>query len=73
MQRELPSIDFTTQAEVRLQAESRRTEEVAGLLRELFSGLRARIRQFERPIFQAVQPSPQPVTGGKPFAHFDRA
>ena len=31
MQREFPSIDFATQAEVRLEAEHRRTEEVAGL------------------------------------------
>jgi hypothetical protein len=73
MQRDLPSIDFKTQAEVRLQAESRRTEEVAGLLRDLFSGWRARIRQFERPIFHAVPPSRQSVTGGNQLAHFDRA
>jgi hypothetical protein len=65
MQRELPIIDFSTQAEVRLDAEHRRTEEVSGLLRSWFGEWLARFRQFERPVLQGVAHSHQRLTGGK--------
>jgi hypothetical protein len=65
MQRELPLIDFSTQAEVRLNAEHRRTEEVSSLLRDLFSEWLAKFRQFGRPVLQTVQHSHQRVAGGK--------
>jgi hypothetical protein len=67
MQREMPHIDFSTQAEVRLEAECRRTEEVSGLLRDLFGWWSAKLRRFERPVLQAVHRSGQPVTGGNRF------
>lgn len=51
MQRELPTIDFTSEAEVRSKAESRRTEEVAGLLKAFFAWWRPRLRQSGRPVF----------------------
>ncbi len=73
MQHELPSIDFSTQAEVRLEAESRRTEEVSSLLRDLFGQWLARFRQFERPVLQTVQRSPQPAAGGNQLPRFNRA
>jgi hypothetical protein len=57
MQRELPLIDFSTQAEVRLEAEHRRTEEVSGLLRIWFGEWLAKFRQFERPVLHAVRKS----------------
>ncbi len=65
MQRELPTIDFATQAEVRLEAEHRRTEEVAGLLRSLFGEWLVRFRALEHPVLQAVRHSHRTVTGGK--------
>jgi hypothetical protein len=65
MQRELPTIDFSTQAEVRLNAEHRRTEEVSGLLRSWFGEWLAKFRQFERPIWHAAQHSRQRMAGGK--------
>jgi len=65
MQRELPVIDFSTQAEVRLEAEHRRTEEVSGLLRGWFGEWLAKLRQFARPVLQAVQHSRQRVASGK--------
>jgi hypothetical protein len=68
MQRELSPIDFSTQAEVRLNAEHRRTEEVAGLLKSWFSEWLAKFRQFERPVLRSVQPSRQPVAGGNRLA-----
>jgi hypothetical protein len=67
MQRELPTIDFTSEAEVRSKAESRRTEEVANLLKDFFAGwtpglrktsrLRqtSRFRRSGRPILEAVR------------------
>ena len=73
MQHELPTIDFSTQAEVRLEAEARRTEEVSSFLRDLFGQWRAKLRQFERPVLQAVPHSHQPVTGGNQLPRFDRA
>ena len=73
MQRELPPIDFSSQAEVRLEAESRRTEEISGLLRDLIGQWLARFRQFERPVLQTVQRSRQPVTGGNQLPRSDRA
>ena len=57
MQRELPTIDFSTQAEVRQEAERRRTEEVSGLLKSWFGDWLAKFRQFERPVLQAVRKS----------------
>lgn len=72
MQRELPTIDFKSEAEVRSKAESRRTEEVAGLLKALFAWWTPRPRQWTpglhrsgRPILEAVQISQRPVTAGK--------
>jgi hypothetical protein len=77
MQREFRTIDFTTQAEVRAQAESRRTEEVAALLKALFAWWTPRLRQWtlrqwtpgprrsRRPIFGGVGFSHRPVTAGK--------
>jgi hypothetical protein len=65
MQRELPTIDFASEAEVRSKAESRRTEEVSGLLRLFFEWGTARLRQSGRPIFEAVQPSHRPAGAGK--------
>ncbi|HZR74197.1 hypothetical protein [Bradyrhizobium sp.] len=44
MQRELPLIHFTTQAEVRSQAEYRRTEELAELLKVFFVRWTAKLR-----------------------------
>jgi hypothetical protein len=64
MQRELPTIDFSTQAEVRLEAERRRTEEVPGLLRSWFGDWLAKFRQFERPVLQAVPHSHRTAKAG---------
>jgi hypothetical protein len=64
MQRELPTIDFSTQAEVRLEAERRRTEEVSGLLRSWFGDWLAKFRQFERPVLPTVQHSHRTVKAG---------
>ena len=66
MQREFPSIDFATQAEVRLEAEHRRTEEVAGLVKSLFGEWLAKIRQFERPVLRPVPH--RPAAGGNQLA-----
>jgi hypothetical protein len=66
MQREFPSIDFATQAEVRLAAEHRRTEEVAGLLKSLFGEWLAKFRQFERPVLRPVPH--RPTAGGNRLA-----
>jgi hypothetical protein len=72
MQRELPTIDFKSEAEVRAKAESRRTEEVAGLLKAFFAWWTPRPRQWTpglhqsgRPILETVQISHRPVTAGK--------
>lgn len=72
MQRELPTINFTGEAEVRSKAESRRTEEVAGLLKAVFAWLTPRPRQWMsglhpsgRPILETVQISHRPVPAGK--------
>ncbi len=73
MQRELPPIDFSTQAEVRLEAEARRTEEVSGLLRDLFGHWLAKLRQFERPVLPSVSRSRQPATSGNRLAGLDHA
>jgi hypothetical protein len=73
MQRELPPIDFSTQAEVRLEAEARRTEEVSGLLRSWFGEWLAKFRQFERPVLQTVAHSRQPAASGNRLAGLDHA
>ena len=65
MQRELPIIDFSTQAEVRLNAEHRRTEEVSGLLRSWFAEWLAKFRQVARPVLQTVQHSHRTTAGAK--------
>jgi hypothetical protein len=71
MQRELPTIDFKSEAEVRSTADSRRTEEVAGLLKALFAWWTPRLQwtpglhRSGRPILEAVQISQRPVTAGK--------
>ena len=64
MQREFPSIDFATQAEARLEAEHRRTEEVSGLLLDLFGQWLARFRQIERPVLPAVPHSHRTAKAG---------
>ena len=58
MQSEFPSIDFADQAEVRLKAEHRRTEEITGLLRALYQHWAASFRQSKPSIFAAVSHSP---------------
>jgi len=79
MQRELPTIDFKSEAEVRSTAESRRTEEVAGLLKAFFAWWTPRPRQWisrprqwtsgpqqsGRPILEAVQIAHRRVPAGK--------
>jgi hypothetical protein len=72
MQRELFPIDFSTQAEVRLDAEHRRTEEVSGLLRNWFGEGLARFRQLARPVLQTVAHSRQSVASENRLAGFDR-
>jgi hypothetical protein len=57
MQRDLPNIDFTSQSEVRAQAEHRRTEEITGVLKVFFSGWVARFPR-KWAIFNAVQYAP---------------
>jgi hypothetical protein len=64
MQREFPSIDFATQAEARLEAEHRRTEEVTGLLRGLFGEWLAKFRRLERPVLQTVPHSHRTAKAG---------
>ena len=65
MQPELHVIDFANQAEVRSKAEYRRTEEMTALLKTLFNGWMARLRRWERPVFDAVSPSRASATAGK--------
>jgi hypothetical protein len=72
MQRELPIIDFASEAEVRSKAESRRTEEVAGLLKDFFAWWMPRprlwtssLRRSGRPILEAVQPAHRPAAAGR--------
>lgn len=76
MQRELPTIDFTSEAEVRSMAEARRTEDVATLLKDFFadwtprhtSRLRhwkRRLRHSGRPIFEAVRQTHGPAAAGR--------
>jgi hypothetical protein len=72
MQRESPTLDFKSEGEVRAKAESRRTEEAAGLLKAFFAwwtpGPRqwaSRLPQSAQPIFGAVQISHRPVRAGK--------
>jgi hypothetical protein len=66
MQRELPTIDFTSEAEVRSKAESRRTEEVTGLLRAFFAGWTPRLHPSGRPLLVAVQQPQRPVAAARP-------
>lgn len=65
MQREFPTIDFATEAEVRSKAECRRTEEVTELLKDAFDGWTVRLPGLARPIFEALQPSHRPASAGK--------
>jgi hypothetical protein len=72
MQRELPTIDFTSEAEVRSRAESRRTEEVANLLKDFFAGWTpkqrrwtSRLRKSGRPILEAVRETHRPAAAGR--------
>jgi hypothetical protein len=50
----LPSIDFKSQAEVRSQAELRRTEEITGLLKLFFGRWSAKVHR-KPAIFNAVR------------------
>lgn len=61
MQRELPLIHFTTQAEVRSQAEYRRSEELAGLLKALFVRWTAKLRGRRPVIFGTAQYAQMPA------------
>jgi hypothetical protein len=65
MQRELPTIIFTSEADVRSKAESRRTEEVTHLLKDFFAWRTLRLRQSGRPIFDAVREAHRPVAAGR--------
>jgi hypothetical protein len=65
MQRELPTINFTSEAEVRSRAECRRTEEVTHLLKDFFALWMPRVRQSGRPILEAVRETPRPATAGR--------
>ena len=73
MQRELPNIDFTSEAEVRAKAEARRTEEVADLLKVFFAWWTPTPRQWKpelgqsrRPVLEAVQQTHRlPVVAGR--------
>ena len=66
MQHQLPAIDFRSEAEVRSQAEHRRTEEVAGLLKAFFASWTPRLRQSGRRSLDAVQQAHRPVATGGP-------
>lgn len=61
MQRELPLIHFTTQAEVRSQAEYRRGEELAELLKAFFGRWTAKRRGSRPAIFGTVQYAQMPA------------
>ncbi|SHN81335.1 hypothetical protein [Bradyrhizobium erythrophlei] len=67
MQRELPTINFTSEAEVRSKAESRRTEEVANLLKDFFAGWTPRLRRTLRlrRILEAVRETQRPAAAGR--------
>jgi hypothetical protein len=72
MQRELPTIDFTSEAEVRSKAEFRRTEEVASLLKDFFASWTptprrwtSRLHQSGRPILEAVREAHRPAAAGR--------
>jgi hypothetical protein len=65
MQHQLPTIDFKSEAEVRSQAEHRRTEEVAELLKAFFASWTPRLRQSARPILEGVQQAHRPVAAGR--------
>ena len=65
MQRELPIIDFTSEAEVRSKAESRRTEEVSDLLKAFFAGWTLKLRRSGHPILEAVQQAHRPAAAGR--------
>ncbi len=55
MQRELPTIDFKSQAEVRTNAEHRRAEELAALLRPVLARWSAMFQRRNATIFSTVQ------------------
>jgi hypothetical protein len=63
MQRDFPIIDFTSQAEVRAQAEHRRTEEMTGLVKLLFSRWSARLHR-KQAIFNDVRYAPASTAVG---------
>ena len=72
MQRELPTIDFTGEAEVRSKAEYRRTEEVTNLLKDFFAWWTPRLRQWARRlrqsgrrILEAVRDAHRPAAAGR--------
>jgi hypothetical protein len=65
MQHQLPNIDFTGEAEVRAKAESRRTEEVASLLKAFFAWWTPRLSQSGRPILEVVQQRHRPAVAGR--------
>ena len=60
MQRELPTIDFSSQAEVWSKAQHQRTEEIAGLLKFIFKGWVAKFNR-KPTIVGAVRYAPVPA------------
>ncbi|HET7889074.1 MAG TPA: hypothetical protein VFL62_22835 [Bradyrhizobium sp.] len=65
MQRELPTIDFRGEAEVRAKAESRRTQDVSELVKALFAWWTPKMHRSGRPILGAVQQAHRAVTAGR--------
>ena len=61
MQRELPLIHFTAQAEVRSQAEYRRSEELAELLKASFVRWTAKLRGRRPVVFGTVRYAQMPA------------
>jgi hypothetical protein len=55
MQRELPKIDFTSQAEVRTNAEHRRAEELSALMRPVLARWSALFQRRKTRAFSPVQ------------------
>jgi len=64
MQRELPAINFTTQAEVRSQAEYRRSEEIGGLLSGFFGRWTAKFHSRKPVNFSAINYAQLPAGAG---------
>ena len=66
MQPELPKIDFANQAEVRLNAEHRRAEEISGWLKLFFRRWAAKSGRRWQSIFDVAQYAPASARSGEP-------